>query len=88
MIMLTVTLLSLGVASVQSNGTVGQFAKRSHDSKTKVPYPPHEDKIEQERLATSFVDMVGELPRYLQGIGNPPAEEAVCKCSHHLSSLW
>lgn len=77
--MLTMTLLSLGVASVQSNGTVGQFAKRSRDSKTKVPYPPHEDKIEQERLASSFVDMVGELPRYLQGIGNPPAEEAVCK---------
>lgn len=58
-----------------------QFSKRSSGTKTKAPYPPKEDKIEQERFAASLADMVEELSDYLQIIGNPPMEGAVCKCS-------
>ena len=72
-------LTHLGVAESLSNGTVGQFARRSNLDPTKMPYPPHEDKLEQERTERSLISMVEALPQYLEIIGNVSAEQAVCE---------
>ncbi|KAE9400860.1 FabD/lysophospholipase-like protein [Gymnopus androsaceus JB14] len=58
----------------QTNGTVGQFARRD-----KIPYPPNEDVIEQLRTEDSLIGFVEELPQLLQllGLTSEPTSEAL-----------
>jgi hypothetical protein len=48
-----------GFAENESNGTVGQFAKRRD-----IPYPANEDTIEQERVAAINAPLVADLPEF------------------------
>jgi lysophospholipase len=50
---------NLGFAENESNGTVGQFAKRQD-----IPYPANEDTIEEERVAAINAPLVADLPEF------------------------
>lgn len=58
---------------------MGQFAKRSGSDLLKIPYPPHEDQLEQQRTEQSLLPDVQALPGFLELIGNLSAQDAVCK---------
>lgn len=65
---------SLGYAEAQSNGTVGQFAKRN-----KTPYPPNEDTIEEEKVEAENLVLEANLPLLLGYLGNQTLQESLCQ---------
>ncbi|KAI0818516.1 FabD/lysophospholipase-like protein [Irpex lacteus] len=69
--------MNFWVSESLSNGTVGQFAKRSGSDLLKIPYPPHEDQLEQQRTEQSLLPDVQALPGFLELIGNLSAQDAV-----------
>ncbi|KAE9384036.1 FabD/lysophospholipase-like protein [Gymnopus androsaceus JB14] len=54
----------LGLAELQTNGVVGQFARRN-----KIPYPPNEDVLKQENQEAQLIGFVEELPGFLEILG-------------------
>ncbi|KAG8845364.1 hypothetical protein FRB96_002522 [Tulasnella sp. 330] len=50
---------NLWLAESTTDGVLGQFAKRS--KRSKIPYPPNEDKLEQERVRAQLLPNVKEL---------------------------
>lgn len=64
-----------GYTEAQSNGTVGQFAKRDA---VKAPYPPNEAQIEQERVEAQTGVEESILGYLLELLGNQTLEQSVC----------
>ncbi|KAG8880528.1 hypothetical protein FRB97_000698, partial [Tulasnella sp. 331] len=50
---------NLWLAESTTDGVLGQFAKRS--KRSKIPYPPNEDKLEQERVRAQLLPNVEEF---------------------------
>ncbi|KAI0698289.1 FabD/lysophospholipase-like protein [Cytidiella melzeri] len=72
--------MNFWLAESESNGTVGQFAKRDL-TRPKIPYPPHEDKLEQVRTEEALIANVKALPEFLEILGNETLQEG-------LYALW
>ncbi|EIM88993.1 FabD/lysophospholipase-like protein [Stereum hirsutum FP-91666 SS1] len=66
--------MNIWYTEAQSNGTVGQFAKRDT---VKAPYPPNEDKIEQERVEAQTGVEESNLGYFLELLGNQTLEQSV-----------
>ncbi|KAI0689772.1 FabD/lysophospholipase-like protein [Cytidiella melzeri] len=68
--------INFWLAESESNGNVGQFAKRDSVS-TKIPYPSNEAQLEHTRLEDAVLANVKAIPQYLELLGNETVQEAL-----------